>query len=49
VFGTARPTHDQVEARWSGVTESPRREHACSLVVFRDGQPDEYFIRVSGD
>ena len=50
VFGTARPTRDQVEARWSDVAESLRREQACFLVVFRDGQPDEYaFIGVSGD
>lgn len=50
VFGTPRPTHDQVEARWSDVAESLRREHACFLVVFRDDHPDEYaFIGVSGD
>jgi len=50
VFGTARPSRDQVEAHWSDVAESLRREHACFLVVFRDDQPDEYpFIGVSGD
>jgi hypothetical protein len=50
IFGAARPTHDQVEERWSEVAESLRREHACFVVVFRDGRPDEYaFIGVSGD
>jgi hypothetical protein len=49
-FGRDPDEATQVEARWSDVAETLRREHACFLVVFRDGQPDEYaFIGVSGD
>jgi hypothetical protein len=40
----------QVEARWADAAEPLRRDHACYLVIFRGGQPDEYvFIGVSGD
>jgi hypothetical protein len=50
MFGTPQPTRDQVEVGWQDVAETLRREHACYLVVFRDGEPDEYaFIGVSGD
>jgi hypothetical protein len=50
MFGTPQPTREQVEAGWQDVAETLRREHACYLVVFRDGEPDEYaFIGVSGD
>ena len=49
-FGTSRPTHDQVEAQWPDVAEALKRDYACYLIVFRDGEPDEYvFIGVSGD
>jgi hypothetical protein len=50
VFGNPRPTHDQVEAGWAEIAEMLGREQAYYLVVFRDGQPDEYaFIGCSGD
>jgi hypothetical protein len=50
LFGTAQPTRVQVEARWQDVAEALRREHACYVIVYKDGKPDEYaFIGVSGD
>lgn len=50
VFGTAEPTHDQVEERWSDVAEQLGRWQARYLVVYRDGKPHEYaFIGCSGD
>ncbi len=50
VFGTAEPTHTQVEARWADIAEPLRRWQARYLVVYDNGQPREYaFIGCSGD
>lgn len=50
VFGTAEPTRDQVEQRWQDIAEPLGRWQARYMVVYRDGQRDEYaFIGCSGD
>lgn len=50
VFRTTEPTHEQVEAHWPGIAESLGQWQARYLVVYRDGQPQEYaFIGCSGD
>ncbi len=50
VFGTAEPTHGQVEARWADIAERVDRWQARYLVVYHEGQPHEYaFIGCSGD
>jgi len=50
VFGTNQPTRDQVEERWADVAETVGRWQAYYLVLFRDGQPNEYaFIGCSGE
>jgi hypothetical protein len=49
-FGSAEPTHEQVEAGWDSIAERVGRWQARYLVVYRDGEPDEYvFIGCSGD
>jgi hypothetical protein len=50
VFGTARPTREQVEGRWDGVTAGLERWQAYYVTVYKDGEPAEYaFIGCSGD
>jgi hypothetical protein len=50
VFGTAAPTHGQVEENWADVAEGLDRWHSRYLVVYQDGRPHEYaFIGCSGD
>jgi hypothetical protein len=50
VFGSAQPTHEQVEANWDEIAEGLERWQAYYLTVYRDGQPAEYvFIGCSGD
>jgi hypothetical protein len=49
-FGSAQPTHEQVEENWPDVAERLRRWQARHLVVYRDGHAAEYaFIGCSGD
>jgi hypothetical protein len=49
-FGTAHPTHDEVEESWDVVAEELERWEAHYLVVYKGGTPDEYaFIGCSGD
>lgn len=49
VFGTTRPSHEQVEASWLVVTERLDRWQAHYLAVYRGGEPVEYaFIGCSG-
>ena len=49
-FGSAEPTHDEVEQRWSDIAERLGRWQARYFVVFRDGKPHEYaFVGCSGD
>jgi hypothetical protein len=49
-FGTARPSHEQVENRWLNAAEGLERWQAYFLTVYRDDKPDEYaFIGCSGD
>ncbi|MEZ6139244.1 MAG: hypothetical protein R3B84_01615 [Zavarzinella sp.] len=50
VFGTTKPTHDQVELQWTEIAELLERWHARYMVVFCDEHPSEYaFIGCSGD
>ncbi len=50
VFGTAEPTHNDVERHWQDLAEKLDRWQARYVVVFRDGTPHEYaFIGCSGD
>jgi hypothetical protein len=50
VFGTAEPTHDQVEDRWADIAERLGRWQARYLVVHDDRHPKEYaFVGCSGD
>jgi hypothetical protein len=50
LFGTAEPTHAEVEARWEDAAERLGRWQARYLAVYRDGRPHEYaFIGCSGD
>ncbi len=50
VFGTDRPTHEQVEEGWADVAERLDRWEAHYLVVYEKGKPAEYaFIGCSGD
>lgn len=49
-FGTAEPTHVQVEERWSDIADRCRPWQARYLPVYLDGCPHEYaFIGCSGD
>jgi hypothetical protein len=49
-FGTERPTHTQVEDRWSDLAETLNPWQAHYVVVYVDGRPEEYaFIGCSGD
>lgn len=49
-FGTERPDHNQVEARWADVSERLERWEAYYVTVYKDGEPHEYaFIGCSGD
>ena len=49
-FGTAYPTHEQVETRWLNVAEGLERWQAYYLTIYRDDKPHEYaFIGCSGD
>lgn len=50
VFGTAEPTHGQVEEHWADIAEELDRCQAHYLVVYQDSRPHEYaFIGCSGD
>lgn len=50
VFGTDRPTREQVEESWADVAERLERWEAHYLVVYKDGKPAQYaFIGCSGD
>jgi hypothetical protein len=49
-FGGARPTHDQVEAKWDQIAEPLDRWQAYYVTIYKDGEPAEYaFIGCSGD
>ena len=49
-FGSARPTHDQVEAKWGQIADPLDRWQAYYVTVYKDGEPAEYaFIGCSGD
>ena len=48
-FGTAGPTHAQVEEHWADIAERLGRWQARYLAVYLDGRPHEYaFIGCSG-
>ncbi len=50
VFGTERPTREQVEAKWLDLSDRLERWEAYYLVVYENGAPAEYaFIGCSGD
>jgi hypothetical protein len=50
LFGTARPTRDQVEAREFAFADDLERWQAVYLVTYKGGVPDAiYFEGVSGD
>lgn len=49
-FGSAEPTHDDVEQNWAEIAEQLKAWEARYFVVYRDGEPFEYaFIGCSGD
>lgn len=50
VFGTAKPTHTQVEELWADIAERLKRWQARYLPVYLNDEPYEYgFIGCSGD
>lgn len=50
LFNTNEPTHAQVETHWPTIAEPLQRWHCRYLIVYLDGQPNEYaFIGCSGD
>jgi hypothetical protein len=50
VFGSARPTHDEVEARPGNLTDKLHSGQAYYVIVYSGGKPAEiYFEGSSGD
>jgi hypothetical protein len=50
VFGSERPTREQIEAHWLRLSDRLERWEAYYVTVYKDGEPAEYaFIGCSGD
>jgi hypothetical protein len=50
LYGTATPTHDQVEAKMHERADELERWSCWYVIVYKDGRPDEiYFEGCSGD
>ena len=44
LFGTERPTHEEIERNIGGVFEGIERGQGVYVIVYRNDQPDELFF-----